>query len=279
MKLHRLRSYADFCSYRQREGEELSRHEALLAALVPPNEQPFEVKGFSYVAGQEVRFLVDFLWSGVKGRVNWRDRVCCPVTGFTNRWRATIHLFDIEVDAYPDSSIYMSEQVTPLFRYFTERYQNVIGSEYLGGKYKLGELNSSGVRNESLCALSFADKSFDIVLSFDVIEHIPDPSSVFNEIYRVLRPRGRLHWTVPFSPNSEKNVVRARMNGENVEHLFPPEYHGDPLSESGVLCFTHFGWEMLEMARSAGFRDVYAIAFHAAEFAYLSEQFQFFALK
>ena len=279
MKLHRLRSYSDFCSYRERESEELSRHEAWLASLVPPNQEPFEVKGFSYVAAQEVKFLVDFLWSGTKGQVNWRDRVCCPVTGFTNRWRATVHLFDIEMDAYPDSSIYMTEQVTPLFRYFTERYQNVSGSEYLGEEYEPGEFNSTGVRNENLCALSFAGNSFDMVLSFDVLEHIPDPSPVFGEIYRVLRPQGRLHWTVPFSPNSEQNIVRARMKGGKVEHLFPPEYHGDPLSESGVLCFTHFGWEMLEMVRAAGFRDAYAIAFHSSEFAYPGEQFQFFAVK
>lgn len=279
MKLHRLRTYQDFCSYREREREELSRHAALLATITPPDRQPFEIKGFSYVAGREVLFGVDFLWSGVPGQVNWRDRICCPITGFTNRWRATIHLFDIEVDAYPDSSIYMTEQVTPLFRYFSARYQNVIGSEYLGEKYKSGEVRSDGVRNENLCNLSFADNSFDIVLSFDVIEHIPDPSRVFNEIYRILRPHACLHWTVPFSPNAEKNTVRAVIRNGKVEHLYPPEYHGDPLSEAGVLCFTHFGWEMLENARAAGFRDVYAIAFHSVEFGYLSEQFQFFARK
>lgn len=279
MKLHRLRDYSEFCTYRQREAGELSRHEDFLASLIPANEQPFEVQGLSYPAGREVMFQVDFLWSSAKGRVNWRDRVCCPITGFTNRWRATVHLFDIEVDAYPESQIYITEQVNPLFAYFKERYRNITGSEYLGEKHRPGEINSAGIRNENLCALSFADSSFEVVLSFDVIEHIPDPSQVFDEICRVLRPKGRLHWTVPFSPHAPKNTVRARVKGSEVEHLLPPEYHGDPLSDSGVLCFTHFGWEMLDMARRAGFRDAYAIAFHSVKFGYLAEQFQFFAVK
>jgi hypothetical protein len=40
-----------------------------------------------------------------------------------------------------------------------------------------------------------------------------------------------------------------------VEHLEPPEYHGDPVNpEAGVLCFQHFGWRLLDDLREAGFR-------------------------
>src|SRR6516162_978439 len=125
MRLHRLRSSTDYHLYREKERDELLRHESLLASLLPPVEHEFEVNGFSYVAGREVAFKVDFQWSGRPGQVNWRDRVSCPITGFTNRWRATIHLFDIEVEAYPDSSIYITEQVTPLFEYFSRHYRNL----------------------------------------------------------------------------------------------------------------------------------------------------------
>jgi SAM-dependent methyltransferase len=39
-------------------------------------------------------------------------------------------------------------------------------------------------------ALPFPDSSFDVVVSNQVFEHIPDPPSVLPEIVRVLRPRG-----------------------------------------------------------------------------------------
>jgi predicted metalloprotease with PDZ domain len=37
-----------------------------------------------------------------------------------------------------------------------------------------------------------------------------------------------------------------------VEHLLPPEIHGDPVA-GGVLCYYHFGWDLLDQARAAGF--------------------------
>ncbi len=40
--------------------------------------------------------------------------------------------------------------------------------------------------------LPFADRSFDVVISNGVIDLIPDKDAVFAELFRVLRPGGRL---------------------------------------------------------------------------------------
>ena len=40
--------------------------------------------------------------------------------------------------------------------------------------------------------LPFADASFDVVISNGVIDLIPDKDAVFYELYRVLRPGGRI---------------------------------------------------------------------------------------
>lgn len=46
--------------------------------------------------------------------------------------------------------------------------------------------------------LPFASGSFDTVLMTDVLEHIPTPSHLIGEIYRILRPNGRLLMSTPF---------------------------------------------------------------------------------
>ena len=38
----------------------------------------------------------------------------------------------------------------------------------------------------------------------------------------------------------------------------PPEYHGDPLG-GGVLCFHHFGWDLLDAMRECGFAEAEAL--------------------
>jgi SAM-dependent methyltransferase len=53
-------------------------------------------------------------------------------------------------------------------------------------------------------ALPFPDGSFDVVLSFDVFEHIPDSDAHLDEVRRVLRPGGSY---LMQTPNKWMNVV------------------------------------------------------------------------
>jgi SAM-dependent methyltransferase len=52
--------------------------------------------------------------------------------------------------------------------------------------------------------LPFPDASFDVVMSFDVFEHIPDTDAHLDEVWRVLRPGGTY---VMQTPNKWTNVV------------------------------------------------------------------------
>lgn len=47
------------------------------------------------------------------------------------------------------------------------------------------------------CNLPYADNFFDIVVSFDVFEHIEDDKRAASEVYRVLKDKGSLVFTVP----------------------------------------------------------------------------------
>jgi hypothetical protein len=110
---------------------------------------------------------------------------------------------------------------------------------------------------------------------------MPDFATGMKEVARVVKPGGRLMWSVPFRSDLERNLRRATLeeNGSIIHHE-PPEFHGDPINSDGCLCFTHFGWEMLEQVTNAGFKQAYALAYWSDIFGYLGgEQFIFVAQK
>ena len=199
---------------------------------------------------------------------------------FNNRMRATIHVFDLEMEGFPDSDIYITEQVTHMYRYFKGTFASVVGSEFLGNSFSPGCIDERDLRHEDVTNLSFKDEQFDLIVSLDVLEHVPNFRKAFDEFHRVARKGGRLLWTVPFIPQFQPNTIRARIVNGAIEHILSPEYHGDPLTNTSCLCFTHFGWQMLDDVRAAGFADAYAVCVQSLEFGYLGEiQLLFIAVK
>jgi SAM-dependent methyltransferase len=155
------------------------------------------------------------------------------------------------------------------------------GSEYLGEAVPIGYINSAGIRNEDLSRLSFRDETFDAILSFEVLEHIPDYCRAFAECARILKPSGKMLFSVPSDTRARHNRIRAGIRADGtIEHLIPPEYHGHPKNSKGSLCFQHFGWEMLQQMTEVGFSSVSVLCYYSREYGYLGgEQIQFLAEK
>jgi SAM-dependent methyltransferase len=191
---------------------------------------------------------------------NWRERLVCAACGLNCRMRASL---DLASALLPDplALVWLTEQVTPVHRVLLERYPRLVGSEYLGDLTS-GTIDDRGIRHEDIVRSSFADASLDCVASFDVLEHVPDASPAFAEVARVLRVGGLFFWTAPFIRTADATLTRARLREDgSVEHLLEPEYHGDPVSpDAGVLCFRHFGWDVLDRLREHGFTDVHVVA-------------------
>jgi SAM-dependent methyltransferase len=102
----------------------------------------------------------------------------------------------------------------------------------------------------------FPDQSFDVVLTNEVLEHVPDLSAALRDTVRILRPGGKLIGTFPFNWAAFTTDIRARLNADGIEHLRPPEYHGNPVDpEGGSLVFQIPGWDILELCKAAGFSD------------------------
>lgn len=84
-------------------------------------------------------------------------------------------------------------------------------------------------RHTYVCPLEsipVADDCYDFILCTEVLEHVPSPSAVLKELYRVLRPSGILFITVP--------------QGYGI--------HGEPFN---FFYFTRFGLELV--LKEAGF--------------------------
>ena len=285
-----LRSFADFENYQRASAADLVRQARIEFRLVPDQDK-FKIRGFCAVCDGPSDFEVDFLYGGSTGKPqqpdrflsrlmadwriirkkpasdrvpNWRERLVCRC-GLNNRLRAAVHFLAARLGDRPggeadsDGSgprIYATEQVTPLFHHLQQRYANVTGSEFLRDGTLPGHTNEMGIRHEDVTALSFADSSFDCILSFDVLEHVPDYRAALREIARCLKPGGDLILSVPFVITAPETLTRARVGADgSLEHLAPAEYHGDPVDNEGILCFYHFGWDLLAEMREAGFSD------------------------
>jgi 2-polyprenyl-3-methyl-5-hydroxy-6-metoxy-1,4-benzoquinol methylase len=146
-------------------------------------------------------------------------------------------------------SIYEAEASGPIHDYL-KKFPGYHCSEYFDN-VPLGLLNESGTRCESLERLTYADNSFDLVITQDVLEHVNNPEKAFLEVYRVLKPNGYHVFTVPFH-EGKKTVTRVKVKRGRKIFLLSPVYHGDPLRQEGALVYTDFGEDILDYLKLLG---------------------------
>jgi len=123
-------------------------------------------------------------------------------------------------------------------------------SEFLSGV----EPGSShdGVRCEDLTRLSYADESFDLVLTSETLEHLPDLDAALREIHRVLAPGGLHVFTIPMLPVVARTFARARLRPDgSMETLARPISH--PGGDTGYPVFTEFGTDFPALLDAQGF--------------------------
>jgi len=191
---------------------------------------------------------------------NLRESGACPHCGSSNRQRQMAWMLRREfgVDAsgplaVPAGVCVYNTEANGSLHQRLQAQPDYQCSEYWGDKAEFGEI-VDGTRNEDLQALSFASASFDVVLSSDVLEHMPRPYRAHSEIYRVLKPGGRHIFTVPYGEAMIRDQMRASLVDGKVVHHLEALYHGDPVRPGeGILVWTIFGLEMLVRLNEIGF--------------------------
>lgn len=223
--------------------------------------------GYSVTAGRMCDCPIDTRLRLPQGEFNLRETVNCPDKGFNMRMRAAIHAVNYHEDENP-GPVYLCEQKTPMFDYYRDYFGELVGSEYLGDGVPLGQSDADGLRNEDATRLTFDDDSFNVVMSFEVLEHIPDYMAALRETHRVLRPGGRFYFTAPFNPHAQEHLIRAKIENGEIVHILEPEMHGDPVTGEGILCFQQFGWDIVSELQQVGFKSVEALIFDQIEYGY-----------
>ena len=267
----RMRSRAELEELQPRLAHRVA-YEGLIADSNRAREA-WTMPGYCEACDAAATFDVDWTAS-YANQVNFRERVICPGCGLNSRQR---HIAgETRRLATAGARIYMNEQITPFYRWAREALQcELVGSEFVDAALAPGSVRD-GIRHEDSAALSFEDASFDAIVSQDVFEHVPDIVSSLRECARVLRPGGRLLFSIPFHYYTDETVRRAELRDGAVVELAEPQYHDNPVDlEGGSLVFYDHGWDILDAMREAGFADAYVLGYWSALYGYLGQGIQF----
>ena len=114
----------------------------------------------------------------------------------------------------------------------------------------LGKILEGGASNQNLEKLTFADDTFDVFITQDVMEHVIDPCQAFREISRVLKGGGVYIFTTPIYKFA-KTRPRIKMDGEEIINILPAIYHGNPIDEKGALVTYDWGYDIAKIIEKA----------------------------
>jgi SAM-dependent methyltransferase len=231
------------------------------------SRHPFSIKAYCVACNKSTNMHVTWHFGGANGGGSihpaWTETVRCECCGLNSRMRALLD-FLLRRSERNFNKVYIAESITPGYQVIKKLWPDVIGSEYLGTECYSGEISNSSefkepVRHEDLTRLSFGNDEFDLVITQDVFEHIPGYTNAFSECFRILSSSGLLVFTIPFFPANELTQIRASLKSDgSIEHHLPPEFHGNPVSNKGSLCFQNFGWDILPTLTAVGFSEAKA---------------------
>ena len=158
---------------------------------------------------------------------NFREDLVSPVSRTISRHRQVVCALSLSIFDHPHASlaetaayvnrhrlkVYLAETHSPLHDFLRDHLEAelLVCSEYFGDQYRSGE-SVGGVLHQDLQRTSFDDATFDIVLIFEVFEHVPDALAAEREVVRILKDDGVYCFTVPFLPEGERDVVLAEMS-------------------------------------------------------------------
>ncbi len=195
-------------------------------------------EGYCAICQKKTRFTANENWL--------RDWYFCSCCGTIPRQRATAEVLNLVRPKWRDLTVHES---SPCINFYAEQCPRYSQSYYFEdvppGSRKDGQLC------QNLECLTFADCTFDVFITQDVLEHVFNPELVVREIMRVLKPEGVHVFTTPKNKHLLHSRRRARLLEDGtVEHLVPPEYHGNPIADGRSLVTWDYGSDFDDLVMS-----------------------------
>jgi len=213
-------------------------------------------EGWCPICDKEESFIARHHWL--------RDHYLCSGCGSIPRERAIMHVIQT---LYPKWRSLHIHESSPLNRgasvKMREQCKKYIATQY-DLEVKFGKSHpTNGYRSEDLEKQTFTDNLFDLVVTQDVMEHVFNPENVFREIHRTLKKGGAHIFTTPIIRKEKASLCRAEMLADrSIRNIYPPEYHGNPLSNEGSLVTWHWGNDIKQIATNATGSKIEIIACH-----------------
>jgi SAM-dependent methyltransferase len=196
-----------------------------------------------------------FVETGPVLRADYRCVRCDSVP----RWRALIQVLNTRFPDWKRMQIHECGMGGPATRRLRRD-----GAGYTGSRFIESVAPGTPIMDgtcQDIEALTFADNSFDIFVTQDVLEHVLRPDRAMKEIARVLKPGGSHVYTVPVL-RGRKTVVRVAATESGAEHLLPDEYHGEPGDPERSLVITDWGDDFPDFVSNESGLSTEALPFH-----------------
>jgi len=227
----------------------------------PPTDRFRDVHGECEVCGQHVRFIYsrwamptrlsrDFRSAEVREAYRRRESMWCNACGASARERGLWRVLIQHYGQGATSARTLAGEPEFIGLRIAEINRLNAGHQFLAAS---PHVTYSEYPEEDIQALSYPSDSFDLVITSETLEHVPDFRRALKETRRILRSGGRHVFTVPLRPDLPSSQNRQEL--EPIHHGVPP----GPLAllrrpTDDMLARHDFAWDFLDEVRASGFR-------------------------
>ncbi|MBI5885215.1 MAG: class I SAM-dependent methyltransferase [Deltaproteobacteria bacterium] len=191
--------------------------------------------GFCPICEKETEFVERHEWL--------RDHYLCARCKSIPRNRALIHVLGMIFPDWRDAKIHESSPSGPASAKLQRECKDYTPPHFWPN-VKPGD-SKYGIRCENLEQMTFADNTFDLMITQDVMEHILNPVKSFSDIARILKPGGAHVFTVPYY-YWKPTLIRAVETPDGIKYLEEKQFHGNPVDKEGSLVVTEWGPDFVD---------------------------------